>query len=78
MMDGMMGSGMMAWMLLWGLVGLALLVLLIAGIVWVVRWGFSSTQARSSERAIELLKERYARGEISKEEYEEKKRDLAA
>lgn len=31
---------------------------------------------RSSDRALEILKERYARGEISKPEYEEMRRDL--
>ncbi|MGB9621433.1 MAG: SHOCT domain-containing protein [Brevinematia bacterium] len=30
----------------------------------------------SNEPAIEVLKRRYARGEISKEEFEEKKKDI--
>lgn len=44
MMDGMMGMGWM--MLVWGSVGLAVLALLIAGIVWLVR----SLQERNSPK----------------------------
>ena len=35
-----------------------------------------STELPGARSAISILKERYARGEISKEEYLEKKRDL--
>jgi putative membrane protein len=80
---GMMGPGMMGgfgwgWfmpvfmILFWGLV--------IWGIVALIR-GVTTTGARSTsghaELAVEVLKRRYAQGEISKQEYEEKRRDLA-
>lgn len=79
---GMMGPGMMGgfgwgWsifmVLFWGLV--------IWGVVVLVR-GLSQPRGPDSssgrpESALELLKKRYARGEISKEEFEEKKKDLA-
>ncbi len=78
---GMMGPGMIggfSWMwfmpiffiIFWGLV--------IWGIVALVR-GLSGSRGSDSSKAdsaLEVLKKRYARGEIDKEEYEEKKRDL--
>lgn len=51
--------------------------LIITGIVLLVR--YLIRQGRSSERedsALEILKRRYARGEIGKDEYESKRRDL--
>jgi putative membrane protein len=48
--------------------------LIIAGIVALVRY---LRAPRVSERTpLEILKERYARGEISKEEFEKMKKDL--
>ena len=66
---GVWGIGMMLMMLVfWGLV--------ITGIVLAIRW--LATQGRDSGRdsAIEILRQRYARGEINKDEFEAKKRDL--
>ena len=72
MMDGGMGIGMFLGMIFW--------ILLIAGIVllvvWVVQKAVGGGAGRAQESALEILKKRYARGEISKEEYKEKKRDL--
>ncbi len=72
------------WGLGWGLFGVLHMllwwVLIILGIVVLVKWLFGgSSRAGSAEpsRALEVLKERYARGEIGKEEFEEKKRDLS-
>ncbi len=78
---GMMGSGMIggfSWwfmpifmILFWGLV--------IWGIVALVR-GLSAPRASDSSKvdsALDVLKRRYAKGEINKEEYEEKKKDLS-
>ncbi len=62
------------------LLGIVFWILLIVGIVllvvWVVQKAVGGGADRLEEPALEILKKRYARGEISKEEYEEKKRDL--
>ncbi len=74
-MDGMdmdlgMGGGMMLWMLIWGLVGLALLVLAVLGIVWLVRRTDNPrAEHQTQQTADEVLKRRYAAGEIDEDEY---------
>ena len=62
------GIVMMLFMLLfWGMV--------IAGLVVGIRW--LVTQGRASgDSAMQILRERYARGDISREEFEAKRRDL--
>ncbi len=68
MMDGMMGIGM----LLWWLIGLALLVLLVLGIVWLARQLQSRSRSQSSPAESDPLRElelRYARGEIDRDTY---------
>jgi putative membrane protein len=71
MMDGYgMGYGM-------GILGLIFWILVIIGLVLLIRYLWESGGAkREQESALEILKKRYARGEISKEEFEEKKKDL--
>jgi putative membrane protein len=76
-----MDRGMMGWnMGIWMVFNLIFWILVIAGIVLLVVWvGQKAVGAgsRAEESALEILKKRYAHGEISKAEYEEKKRDLA-
>ncbi len=76
---GMMGGWGMGW---FGMIlMMAFWILVIIGLVFLIKWLIHSTRGvkefgHSSSRALEILKERYARGEIDKEELEEKKRDL--
>ena len=55
-------------------------VVVIGLIVWLVVYlarGSGSTSSTSGDlKAIDILKNRYARGEIDKKEYEEKLKDL--
>ena len=76
------GPGMMGE---WGWFGGIFMVIfwtaVIVGIIFLIRWLVQSTSAgghgaRSEESAMEILKKRYARGEIDKKEFEQKKKDL--
>ncbi len=53
-------------------------LLIIVVLVFLVRWLIVSTRNRSesSESPEQILKRRYARGEIDREEFEQKLRDL--
>ncbi|MCL4534218.1 MAG: SHOCT domain-containing protein [Chloroflexi bacterium] len=60
-----MGFGMIVW------------VLLIALVVWVLVRGLGGFGGTEPESPLELLKRRYARGEISQAEFEQARRDLS-
>ena len=76
----MMGYGNYGMGWFGGIFMIAFWVLVIAGVVFLVRWLVVSS--RKSERGsggdspLEILKSRYARGEINKEEFEGKKKAL--
>jgi len=76
MMDWAGGSG---WLGLGWIFMILIWVLVIVGIVALVRWfATGSGDRREAQRKtpLEILRERYARGETEREEYEQKRRDL--
>ncbi len=71
----------------WGLglggpfIQLVLIALVIIAVAWVIRASAGSGEARNAaptSRALEVLEERYARGEIGRDEFLQKKRDMQA
>jgi putative membrane protein len=58
---------------------LAILALIIAGVMWFFRSQSESGSGRSRGRStgLDVLEERYARREIERDEYLQKKRDMS-
>jgi len=81
---GMMGPGMMGWGFGMGWPGIIFMfifwIAVFIAFIFLIRWLVLSTGQRGErhpeETALDILKKRYARGEIKKEEFEEKKKDL--
>ena len=71
-MDMTMGP-MMGWA--WLLVWLLFLAVLVVGIVFLVR-SLSDRGDRRGSRAVAILEERFARGEIDRDDFDERKRAL--
>lgn len=63
----MVGGGF--WMVLWW-------VLIILGVVALVRWISRTDSPRQDHAALDIVKERFARGEIDQQEFQKKMREL--
>ena len=67
-----------------GLIGMALFwIFVVILIAWIIRrphhyYGPPGPGPRPSRSAMDVLDERYAKGEINKDEYDQKKRDIMA
>ncbi|MBI2935605.1 MAG: SHOCT domain-containing protein [Chloroflexi bacterium] len=67
-----------AWHWGWGVMGFLWMLLVWGGIIVLIWWGIR-TLAQGGERRrnpLEIAKERYARGEITREQYEQLRKDL--
>lgn len=74
MMDGGtmegMGFGMYFGMFFWVLIFIGIVALAL----WAIQRSGGQTVAAQKETALDILKKRYAKGEIGKEEFEERRR----
>ncbi|MGI2335066.1 MAG: SHOCT domain-containing protein [Dehalogenimonas sp.] len=71
-------EGMGLWMFLGGLLSLGFLI----GLILLIVWGFKQLTRRppenaSSDSALDIARERYARGELTSEQFEDIKRNLS-
>ena len=69
---GWMAAGWFGMLVLWALV--------IVGVIAVIRWAGARSALgphSQADTALEIIKRRYATGEITKEQYEAMKRDIA-
>ena len=70
----MNGYGEHAWGMGWGwIIGLIVIVV----IVWIVVRTIRQSSNPKQKSTLDVLNERYVRGEISKEEFEEKKKGIS-
>ena len=75
---------MHGWGMSWGWGGMLFQLLFWVVIIFLIVWGVkqlagrnrNSNQLMRKDDALEILRERYAKGEIDKQEFEAKKRDL--
>jgi putative membrane protein len=79
MMGGFFGAGGFIWIIFIFIFIAAIIVGIILLIVWLVRRvNYSAEISKTdSSDALEILKQRYAKGEISKKEYEDIKKDIS-
>ena len=78
MMGGFFGGGL-GWV---GMVfGFIFFILVVIGIIFLIVWlvkrsNYPGVENRTESKALEVLKERYAKGEITKDQFDNMKKDL--
>lgn len=75
MMYGPYGGG--TWMFLHFFFWILVIIGILLFLLWVFRQTGRQDRDRGEESALEILKKRYARGEISREEYERMRKDIS-
>lgn len=69
----MWGFGWLGMILFW----IAFIVVIVLVIKWLFQQGKTDTRPPAQEESVlEILKKRYVKGEINKEEFEQKKKDI--
>lgn len=68
---------------MWGIGGGIMMFIFWVAIILIIAWAVKESGGSCHERfnkrsALDILKERYAKGEIDKKEFEEKQKDLRA
>jgi len=76
MMGAMFGSGGWGFFGMWWVM-IIFWLLIITGAIGLIKWVFTEKRPETKrESALDILKERYAKGEINEDEYNKKKKDL--
>ena len=76
-MMGPYGFGSGWWWMGGWLMMLVFWVLVVVGIVVLMRFAVGTDARRGGETPLEILRRRYAAGELTKEQFEQMKRDVA-
>ena len=64
----------------WMIFGAIMMVIFWAGIIWAIAWGIRRashhTYSRENMTPLDIAKARYAKGEITKDQFDQLKKDL--
>lgn len=69
------GMGWGTWGFGW-IIWIIVLVIIVWGIIKIVSSNSNKPQHKQDENALDILKKRYAKGEITKEQYDQMRKDI--